>query len=102
MGIMEIIELKEKIMLTMIKITSMSSTRTSTRTNIKSSTEAGVGPEVEEEEARTEEIEGQEEDSTQEEEDMVDFEETARRKTLGKKEVPRNLLQAVEGAIRWR
>ena len=80
----------------MSRNTSMSSTRTSIRNN----TEVGVGPEVEEEEARTEEIEGQEEDSTQEEEDRVDFEETARRKTLGKKEVPRNLLQAVEGAIR--
>ena len=89
-------------MVTMNRITSMTNTRTSTRISIKNSTEVGAGPEVEEGEAQTEEIEDQEEDSTQEEEDRVDFEETARRKTLGKKEVPRNLLQAVEGAIRWR
>ena len=78
---------------------------TSTRTSIRStrsSIEVGAGPEVEEGEARTEEIEGQEEDSTQEEEDMVDFENTARRKILGKRKVPRNLLQAVEGANRQR
>ena len=83
MGIMEIIELKEKIMVTMIKITSMTSTRTSTKINIKSSTEVGAGPVVEEGEAQTEEMEDQEEDSTQEEVDKVDFEETARRRTLG-------------------
>ena len=85
-----------KVVTIMSRSISMNNTRTSTR----NSTEVGVGPEVEEEEARTEEIEGQEEDSTQEEEDMVDSENTARRKILGKRKVPRNLLQAVEGAIR--
>ena len=92
------LEQKEEIMVIMNKITSMSSIRTNTRTSIRSSTEAGVGPEEEEEEAHIEETEDQEEDSTQEEVDKVDFEKTARRRTLGKKKVPRNLLQAAEGA----
>ena len=87
----------------MKKVMSKSNTNMSnTRTSIRSSLEVGVGLEAEEEEAQAEEIEGQEEATTQEEEDMEDFEVTARRKIHGKREVPRNLLQAVEGANRQR
>ena len=88
------LEQKEKTVVS--KTTSMINTRTS----IKTSIEAGVIPEEEEEEALIEEIEDQEEDSIQEEVDKADIEKTARRKTLGWKKVPRNLLQAAEGA-KW-
>ena len=83
------------------KNTSMINIKTSTKTSTRTSSEAGVGPEEEEEEALIEEIEDQEEDSTQEEVDKADFEKNARRRTLGWKKVPRNLLQAAEGAEKW-
>ena len=69
-----------KVVTIMSRNISMNNTRTSTR----NSTEVGVGPEAEEEEAQAEEIEGQEEDTTPEEEDMEDSEVTARRKILGR------------------
>ena len=89
----------KKIVRTMNRISiSTSSTKISTR----SSSEAEVDLEAEEEEVQAEETEDREETTTPEEKDGVGFETTARRKIHGRRQVPRNLLQAVEGANRQR